>query len=149
MVHGCHYSNTVRFCGCYAGLGWAVSLEIVVFMENHSVNIFLSFFLSLSLSLSPAWVTVVLYFIRFAGIAGDGKQQYNIYFSTWCCFLCGILTLESKMTEHNWPSIRDFIQSWPHRYCLFLCSIKDYNIYCMPYFLLLTSAYLRIFLFFK
>ena len=52
---------------------------------------------------------------RVAGIAGDGKEQFNIYFSTWCCFFCAIFTLESKMIEHDWPSMKTFIKSWPHR----------------------------------
>ena len=61
------------------------------------------------------WFTVVIIQTRALGIAGDGKGQHNIFFSTWCCFLCAISIVESKMMEHDWPSIKSFIKSWPHR----------------------------------
>lgn len=50
-----------------------------------------------------------------SGIAGDGKGQYNIYFSTWFFLFCAISVVESKMMEYDWPSIKTFIKSWPHR----------------------------------
>mmetsp|Transcript_55308 Transcript_55308/g.61836 ORF Transcript_55308/g.61836 Transcript_55308/m.61836 type:complete len:492 (+) Transcript_55308:93-1568(+) len=61
------------------------------------------------------WFMAVIIQTRVHGIAGDGKKQFNIYFSTWCCFFCAISILESKMMEHDLPSIKKFIKSWPHR----------------------------------
>ena len=61
------------------------------------------------------WFMAVVIQTRCAGIAGDGKGQHNIYFSTWFCFFCAISVVESKMMEHDWPSIKKFIKSWPNR----------------------------------
>lgn len=61
------------------------------------------------------WFMAVIIQTRSYGIAGDAKGQYNIYFSTWCCFFCAVSIFESKMMEHDWPSIKTFIKSWPHR----------------------------------
>ena len=49
------------------------------------------------------------------GIAGDGKNQYNIFYSTWVCFWATCWTLESKLTEYGWPTLKQFVKSWPHR----------------------------------
>jgi hypothetical protein len=49
------------------------------------------------------------------GIAGDGKEQYNIYYSTWFCTLAALFCLESKLTEYDWPNIKTFVKSWPNR----------------------------------
>ncbi len=49
------------------------------------------------------------------GIAGDGKEQYNLYYSIWCCLCVSIWTMESKMTEYGWPTIKVFVKSWPYR----------------------------------
>lgn len=69
----------------------------------------------LDLSLLVWWFMAVVIQTRAKGIAGDGKGQYNIYFSTWFCLFCAISVVESKMMEHDWPSIKAFIKSWPHR----------------------------------
>ncbi len=69
----------------------------------------------LDLSLLVWWFMTVVIQTRADGIAGDGKGQYNIYFSTWFCLFCAISVVESKMMEHDWPSIKSFIKSWPHR----------------------------------
>ena len=61
------------------------------------------------------WFTAVIIQTRSSGIAGDGKGQYNIYFSAWFCLFCSLSVVESKMMEHDWPSIKTFIKSWPHR----------------------------------
>jgi hypothetical protein len=49
------------------------------------------------------------------GIAGDGKEQYNLYYSIWFCLCASIYTMESKITEYGWPTIKGFIKSWPYR----------------------------------
>lgn len=49
------------------------------------------------------------------GIAGDGKNQYNVYYSTWVCFWATGWTMESKMTEYGWPTLKVFVKSWPFR----------------------------------
>jgi len=69
----------------------------------------------LDFSLLLWWFMAVVIQTRSDGIAGDGKGQYNIYFSAWFCLLCAISAVESKMTEYDWPSIQRFIKSWPHR----------------------------------
>jgi hypothetical protein len=59
--------------------------------------------------------TVVQTSVR--GIAGDGKEQYNLYYSTWVCLWTTIWTLERKLIEppYNLPTIRGFVTSWPSR----------------------------------
>ena len=52
---------------------------------------------------------------RVRGIAGDGKEQYNIYYSTWFCVLSALFTFESKVTEYGFPTFKTFIKSWPFR----------------------------------
>ncbi|KAL3938487.1 MAG: hypothetical protein SGARI_001729 [Bacillariaceae sp.] len=49
------------------------------------------------------------------GIAGDGKEQYNIYYSTWFCMLSALFCLESKATDFGFPAMKKFVKSWPNR----------------------------------
>jgi len=69
----------------------------------------------LDFSLLLWWFIAVVIQTRASGIAGDGKGQYNIYFSSWFCLFCAISVGESKMMEYDWLSIKTFIKSWPHR----------------------------------
>lgn len=69
----------------------------------------------LDFSLLLWWFMATVIQTRCSGIAGDGKGQYNIYFSTWFCLFCALSAVESKMMEYDWPSIKTFIKSWPHR----------------------------------
>lgn len=49
------------------------------------------------------------------GIAGDGRGQYNLYYSTWgCCWTC-YWTLERWLVAYGWASFKAFISSWPFR----------------------------------
>ena len=58
--------------------------------------------------------TVVQTSVR--GIAGDGKEQYNLYYSTWVCVWTSVWTLERKMVDYSgWPTLRTFVTSWPYR----------------------------------
>lgn len=49
------------------------------------------------------------------GIAGDGKAQYNLYYSTWVCLLTSVSVLERKMVDFDLPTFRSFVTSWPYR----------------------------------
>lgn len=49
------------------------------------------------------------------GIAGDGKQQHNLYFSTWCCCYISIWMLERWAVTYGFSSFKSFISSWPYR----------------------------------
>jgi hypothetical protein len=69
----------------------------------------------LDLFLLVWWFIAVCIQTGVRGIAGDGKEQYNIYYSTWFCTLGAVFCLESKITEFGFPSIKTFIKSWPNR----------------------------------
>ena len=49
------------------------------------------------------------------GIAGDGKGQYNLYFSTWACCWTSIWTLERWVVADGLSSFSSFMSSWPNR----------------------------------
>lgn len=49
------------------------------------------------------------------GIAGDGKGQYNLYYSTWGCCYTAYWTLERWLVAYGWASFKVFISSWPFR----------------------------------
>jgi hypothetical protein len=63
------------------------------------------------------------------GIAGDGKGQYNLYFSTWACFWTSIWTLERWLVSCGHSSFKAFMASWPHRapgwIAIFVFSLLD------------------------
>jgi hypothetical protein len=63
------------------------------------------------------------------GIAGDGKGQYNLYFSTWACFWTTVWTLERWVVSCGHSSFKGFMASWPHRapgwIAIFFFSISD------------------------
>jgi hypothetical protein len=50
-----------------------------------------------------------------SGIAGDGKGQFNLYYSTWCCCWTSYWTLERWLVAYGWASFKAFISSWPFR----------------------------------
>ena len=61
------------------------------------------------------WGTATVIETTVRGIAGDGKAQYNLYYSTWgCCWTC-IWTLERWLVAYGWASFKAFISSWPFR----------------------------------
>ncbi|CAJ1968936.1 unnamed protein product [Cylindrotheca closterium] len=61
------------------------------------------------------WFLAVIIQTSFRGIAGDGKAQYNLYYSTWVCLLTTVGILERKMVDFDLPTIRSFVTSWPYR----------------------------------
>jgi hypothetical protein len=49
------------------------------------------------------------------GIAGDGKGQYSLYYSSWACCLTSYWILERWWVAAGWSSLKSFITSWPYR----------------------------------
>lgn len=49
------------------------------------------------------------------GICGEGKGQYNLYFSTWACCWTSIWTLERWMVASGLASLKQFMASFPNR----------------------------------
>lgn len=61
------------------------------------------------------WVVALWINTGIIGIAGDGKGQYNLYFSTWACFFVCAWTLERWLVSCSYPSLEGFLASWPNR----------------------------------
>uniref|UniRef100_A0A7S2UAY0 Uncharacterized protein n=1 Tax=Attheya septentrionalis TaxID=420275 RepID=A0A7S2UAY0_9STRA len=61
------------------------------------------------------WVVATWLNTSIRGIAGDGKGQFNLYFSTWVSCYASIWTLEKWVVAAGHSSYRAFMASWPHR----------------------------------
>jgi len=61
------------------------------------------------------WIIALWVNTGIMGIAGDGKGQYNLYFSSWACFFVCAWTLERWLVSCNYPSLEAFLASWPNR----------------------------------
>ena len=80
------------------------------FGKNSKIELSINFFLFLW------WFVATIVQTSVRGIAGDGKEQYNLYYSTWVCCWTAMWTLERKLMEdRGWVSLRTFIKSWPYR----------------------------------
>ena len=71
--------------------------------------------LGIIISLLVWWSVATIVQTSVRGIAGDGKEQYNLYYSTWLCLWTMIWTLERKLCDFGWSTIRGFVTSWPYR----------------------------------
>ncbi|KAG7362793.1 hypothetical protein IV203_026153 [Nitzschia inconspicua] len=91
-------------CDCIANK-WAMT----IFAPKAKIELFVAIFLLIW------WFIATIIQTTVRGIAGDGKQQYNIYYSTWFCTVAALLNLESKLTEYGFPTIKKFVQGWPNR----------------------------------
>mmetsp|Transcript_233 Transcript_233/g.350 ORF Transcript_233/g.350 Transcript_233/m.350 type:complete len:424 (-) Transcript_233:46-1317(-) len=49
------------------------------------------------------------------GICGDGKGQFNLYFSTWACCATSVWILERWLVAYGLSSMKAFLASWPNR----------------------------------
>jgi nucleotide-binding universal stress UspA family protein len=61
------------------------------------------------------WVTATWIETSVGGIAGTGKGQYNLYFSTWACCWTSIWTLERWIVASGMASFKAFLAEWPNR----------------------------------
>ena len=114
------YGITVSLISCIAtGLCVLVHLDnCSCFKELWKTKLFApksKFESMLDVFLLLWWFIAVCIQTGVRGIAGDGKEQYNIYYSTWFCTVAALFCLESKITEFGFPSFKKFIKSWPNR----------------------------------
>lgn len=93
------------------------------------------FFIFWSLFSTHLAYIIYLCFIRtdcciFIGVAGDGKDQFNLYFSTWICCWTSFWTLENWCVASGRASFERFVRSWPNRgpawIILFILSLSDF-----------------------
>jgi len=82
---------------------------IKIFKDGSPFELILVVFLVLWWSVATIIQTTV------RGIAGDGKGQQNLYYSTWGCCLTAYWTLERWWMAYGWSSFKAFISSWPFR----------------------------------
>lgn len=61
------------------------------------------------------WFIATIIQTSVRGIAGDGRQQYNLYYSTWVCCWTSIWIAERKLVDFGYPTFRTFVMSWPYR----------------------------------
>lgn len=66
--------------------------------------------LSLTWWIFGTWILTSLH-----GIAGDGRGQYNLYFSIWLSTFTNIDMLEKWLKAAGYASIFESISSWPNR----------------------------------
>lgn len=93
--------------------------------------------LGLILYLVIWWVVATWIQTSVQGIAGTGKGQYNLYFSTWACCWTSIWTLERWIVASGMASFKKFLAEWPNRapswiatlilsFCCLLCFLDLY-----------------------
>lgn len=88
---------------------------ISAFKSKSRFELFLALFLVLWWSIAVGIETTV------KGIAGDGKEQYSLYYSAWTCCFSSYWILERWWVECGLASFKSFITSWPYRAPGWLC----------------------------
>ena len=61
------------------------------------------------------WCISVWFNTTIRGPGGEGKEQYNLYFSSWLCLWASMWTLERWCTCTGRASFERFVKSWPNR----------------------------------
>lgn len=61
------------------------------------------------------WLVAAIVQTSVRGIAGDGKAQYNLFYSTWVCCWTSLWNAERMAVDFGYPTFRNFVTSWPHR----------------------------------
>mmetsp|Transcript_29332 Transcript_29332/g.59683 ORF Transcript_29332/g.59683 Transcript_29332/m.59683 type:complete len:402 (+) Transcript_29332:575-1780(+) len=95
-----------------------------LFGPNSKVELFISGFLTIM------WMLTTWFNTSIRGVAGDGKDQFNLYFSTWICCWTSFWTLENWCVASGRASFERFVRSWPNRgpawIILFILSLSDF-----------------------
>ena len=66
------------------------------------------------------WLVTIWFNTTIRGIAGEGNEQYNLYFTSWLCLWTTFWTLERWFVASGMSSFQKFISSWPNRCKLWL-----------------------------
>jgi hypothetical protein len=101
-----------------------------IFRKGSKVELGLIIFLILWWSVAVGMETTVL------GIAGDGKEQYSLFYSSWTCCLVSYLWILEKylMDAFGWSSFQGFISSWPYRAPAWIC-IGIFSLFTLVWYL--------------
>jgi len=65
--------------------------------------------------LTLMWGVTTWFNTSIRGPAGEGNDQFNLYFTSWLCLWCSFWTLERWCTASGWSSFTSFVLSWPNR----------------------------------
>eukprot|EP00549_Striatella_unipunctata_P003982 CAMPEP_0118707170 /NCGR_PEP_ID=MMETSP0800-20121206/21025_1 /TAXON_ID=210618 ORGANISM="Striatella unipunctata, Strain CCMP2910" /NCGR_SAMPLE_ID=MMETSP0800 /ASSEMBLY_ACC=CAM_ASM_000638 /LENGTH=511 /DNA_ID=CAMNT_0006609907 /DNA_START=113 /DNA_END=1648 /DNA_ORIENTATION=+ len=79
------------------------------FRPDSHVELFLLIFLAIW------WIAATWVHTSVRGTAGDGKNQYNLYFATWVCCINSIWMIDRWLVAAGHSSFGSFMTSWPHR----------------------------------
>ncbi|KAL7561189.1 hypothetical protein ACA910_004116 [Epithemia clementina (nom. ined.)] len=106
--------------------GWAtlVHLDTITPLEKAWIAFFKPksrFELVLAVVLVIWWSVATGIQTSVNGIAGDGKEQYSLYFSCWACCFASYWVLERWWVAAGLASLKAFITSWPYRSPGWLC----------------------------
>ncbi len=76
------------------------------------------------------WLVTIWFNTAIRGIAGEGSEQYNLYFTSWLCLWTTFWTLERWFVSSGMSSFEKFVSSWPNRCKLwiitFILSFSDF-----------------------
>mmetsp|Transcript_4321 Transcript_4321/g.7139 ORF Transcript_4321/g.7139 Transcript_4321/m.7139 type:complete len:314 (-) Transcript_4321:600-1541(-) len=76
------------------------------------------------------WLVTVWFNTTIRGVAGEGSEQYNLYFTSWLCLWITFWTLERWFVSSGKSSFEKFLNSWPNRCKLwivtFILSFSDF-----------------------
>jgi hypothetical protein len=61
------------------------------------------------------WFVAAIVQTSVRGIAGDGKTQYNLFYSSWVCCWTTLWIGEGMVVDYGYPTFRTFVTSWPYR----------------------------------
>jgi hypothetical protein len=61
------------------------------------------------------WIVAIWINTGVMGIAGNGKGQYNLYFSYWLVLFVSLWTMERWFVSCGFLSLDQFLASWPNR----------------------------------
>lgn len=76
------------------------------------------------------WLVTIWFNTTIEGIAGEGNEQYNLYFTSWLCLWTTFWTLERWFVSSGMSSFEKFVRSWPNRCPMwiitFILSFSDF-----------------------